>query len=106
TGTTFYLTLPAVQHAGSATDFRAATPAPAALHVLVVDDEAGIRLGMKTLLEGMGCRATLAGGTLQAVAAARAERPDIVLSDLRLRGEDNGIKTVRAIRDLYPRMPA
>jgi len=106
TGTTFYLTLPAVQHAASATDSKVAHPAPAALHVLVVDDEAGIRLGMKTLLEGMGCRATLAGGTLQAVAAARAERPDIVLSDLRLRGEDNGIKTVRAIRDLYPRMPA
>ena len=30
----------------------------AGLHVLVVDDEGHVRLGMKTLLEGMGCRAT------------------------------------------------
>jgi len=105
-GTTFQLSLPAVQQAVSTADSRASHAAPAALHVLVVDDEAGIRLGMKTLLEGMGCRATLAGGTQQAVDAARAEKPDMVLSDLRLRGEDNGIKTVRAIRDLYPSMPA
>jgi signal transduction histidine kinase/CheY-like chemotaxis protein len=105
-GTTFYLALSAVHQAANGADAKAAHAEPAALHVLVVDDEAGIRLGMKTLLEGMGCRATLAGGTLQAVAAARAERPDIVLSDLRLRGDDNGIKAVRAIRDLYPRMPA
>jgi signal transduction histidine kinase/CheY-like chemotaxis protein len=105
-GTAFTLNLPAVQHAAATVDTRPAQATPVALHVLVVDDEAGIRLGMKTLLEGMGCRATLAGGTEQAVAAARAHKPDIVLTDLRLRGEDNGIKTVRAIRDLYPTLPA
>jgi CheY-like chemotaxis protein len=76
------------------------------LHVLVVDDEAAIRLGMKTLLEAMGCRATLADCTLKAVEAARAETPDVVLSDLRLRGEDNGIKAVRAIREICPGIPA
>jgi signal transduction histidine kinase len=106
-GTTFRLALPAAPHpVGVPANATAAPAAPAALHVLVVDDEAGIRLGMKALLEGMGCRATLADGTSQAVMAARAERPDIVLSDLRLRGEDNGIRTVRAIRELYPRIPA
>jgi CheY-like chemotaxis protein len=76
------------------------------LHVLVVDDEAEIRDGMKALLEAMGCRATLAEGTAEAVSAARAAKPDLVLADFRLRDVDNGIATVRAIRELYPSVPA
>jgi len=106
-GTTFRLLLPAA---------RSPLPEPvagaldasrfASLHVLVVDDEAAVRLGMKTLLEGMGCRATLTDGTEQAIAAARADRPDMVLADLRLRGADNGIDAVRAVRKLYPDIPA
>ena len=76
------------------------------LHILVVDDEDQVRLGMKTLLEGLGCRATLVDGTTPAVAAARAERPDVVLADFRLRGSDNGIATVQSIRRLFPAMPA
>ena len=104
-GTTFTLRLP-VALAPDATDADEGDTQTRALHVLVVDDEAGIRLGMKTLLEAMGCRTTLADGTQQAVAAVRMDAPDIVLSDLRLRGDDNGIETVRAIRDLYPGTPA
>jgi len=61
---------------------------------------------MKTLLEGMGCRATLTDGTEQAIAAARADKPDVVLADFRLRGADNGIAAVRALRGLYPSIPA
>ena len=106
-GTRFSLRLPAVEPAP-----RAIAPAapehetPSALHILVVDDEAEVRLGMKTLLEGMDCRVTLADGTAQALDQARTCKPDIVFSDLRLRGEDSGIETVRAIRALYPAMPA
>jgi CheY-like chemotaxis protein len=74
--------------------------------VLVVDDEGHVRRGMQTLLEGMGCRATLVDGTPNAVEAARADRPDIVVADFRLRGDDNGIATVRSVRALYPELPA
>ena len=76
------------------------------LHVLVVDDERQVRLGMQTLLEGMGCRVTLVDETSRAVAAARADHPDIVVADFRLRGDDNGIATVQAVRGLYPDLPA
>jgi len=106
-GTTFHLHVRAVEHSADGTLGPVVTrTAPGGVHVLVVDDEALIRLGMKTLLEEMGCRATLADGTEQAVAAARAVQPDMVLTDLRLRGTDNGIRTIRAIRELYPSMPA
>ena len=106
-GTTFRLRL-AVAPGDAAT---AALPAAAAsrlngLHVLVVDDERQVRLGMKTLLEGMGCRATLVDGTQRALAAAELDRPDIVVADFRLRGEDDGIAAVHSLRALYPELPA
>jgi signal transduction histidine kinase len=93
---------------GAQPDAQSAAPEPASLaaHVLVVDDEEAIRIATKTLLESIGCRATLADGTERAVAAARGARPDVVLADFRLRGEDNGIAAVHAVRALYPDLPA
>lgn len=106
-GTRFRLALPeAGVGTSAAPQPESAEELAVAAHVLVVDDEAAIRLGMKTLLEAMGCRATVADGTEHAVAAARALKPDVVLADFRLRGMDNGIAAVRAIRALYPGMPA
>jgi CheY-like chemotaxis protein len=106
-GTTFRLLLPGAR--SPSREQVVGTPEAsrfASLHVLVIDDEAAVRLGMKTLLEGMGCRATLTDGTEQAVAAARADKPDVVLADFRLRGTDNGIDAVHALRQLYPSIPA
>ena len=106
-GTTFPLHLVATVDAATGHETRSPSAARfAGLHVLVVDDEGQVRLGMKTLLEGMGCRSTLVDGTARAVAAAKADRPDIVVADFRLRGEDNGIATVRSVRAVYPEMPA
>ncbi len=106
-GTQFVLTVPEAASAAARTAEPTSTAAPlGALHVLVVDDEAAIRIGMKTLLEAMGCRATLADGTASALAAARADEPDLVVADLRLRGGDDGFETVRAIRKLYPQLRA
>ncbi|GAB3092044.1 hybrid sensor histidine kinase/response regulator [Aestuariicella hydrocarbonica] len=76
------------------------------LCALVIDDEHEVGLGMKALLESMGCKVLLAEGTLDALSQAKAERPDIVLADFRLRGEDNGILTIRTIRELYRNIPA
>ena len=105
-GTCFRLALPAAHGGAEYRDDATKARAPSALNVLVIDDEAEIRLGMKTLLEEMGCRATLADGTAEALAAARAAKPDVVVADFRLRGADNGIDAVRAVRGLYPRVPA
>jgi len=106
-GTTFRLHLAATAGGSAAATLPcAAATNVTGRHVLVVDDEGHVRLGMRTLLEGMGCRATLVDGTTHAVAAARADRPDIVVADFRLRGEDNGIAAVRSVRALYPDLPA
>jgi CheY-like chemotaxis protein len=76
------------------------------LHVLVVDDEAKVRLAMKELLEALGCRVSDVDCTSQAVTRTRVDPPNIILADFRLRGEDHGIAAVHAIRELYPELPA
>ncbi|HXZ54511.1 MAG TPA: hybrid sensor histidine kinase/response regulator [Burkholderiales bacterium] len=105
-GTRFRLVLPRAREGAERAEDAATMRTPAALNVLVIDDEAEVRLGMKILLEGMGCRATLAEGTAEALAAARTARPDVVVADFRLRGTDNGIEAVRAVRALHPHVPA
>jgi len=107
-GSTFTLRLPA------APDARPVPDAPLAahrrtlggLHVLVVDDEASVRLGTSLLLEGLGCRVSVARGTDEAVEVAARDAPDIVLADLRLRGDDTGVRAVAALRRVRPGLPA
>ncbi|HRO57857.1 MAG TPA: ATP-binding protein [Burkholderiaceae bacterium] len=77
-----------------------------ALDVLVIDDEPSIRLGMRTLLEGLGCRVELAASTEDALAAATERPPDLVLADLRLQDDDDGICAIQAIREIHPGTPA
>jgi CheY-like chemotaxis protein len=51
-------------------------------HILIVDDrEAGRKL-LKMLLELNGYRVTVAGDGLEALAAARRDRPDAIVSDV------------------------
>jgi signal transduction histidine kinase len=76
------------------------------IQVLVIDDEEAVRLGMKTLLEEMGFRVQVAASTEAAIDAARQIPPSIVLADWRLRGEDNGMRTIHALRVVWPQLPA
>ncbi len=51
-------------------------------HVLIVEDREESRYLLKTLLEGNGYRVTQACDGLEALAAARREPPDVVVSDV------------------------
>ncbi|MFE6968598.1 response regulator [Isoptericola sp. NPDC057653] len=75
-----------------------ATPAPGTVRVLLADDHAAIRAGLRLLLDaadGVEVVGEAADGTA-AVTNARALRPDVVLMDLRMPGTD-GITATRAI---------
>ena len=78
----------------------------AGLHVLCVDDEADIRNALTLVFEVLGCSFDLAEDTNTAVSAARKRKPDIVLADFRLKSNDNGLKTINAVRDIYPDLTA
>jgi signal transduction histidine kinase/CheY-like chemotaxis protein len=75
-------------------------------HVLVVDDTAEVRDAMRLLLEDVGCSVAVAAGTADALQRAAELAPDILVSDYRLRGDDNGQHTIRQLRSLYPTLPA
>jgi CheY-like chemotaxis protein len=51
-------------------------------HVLIVDDREADRNLLKMLLERNGYRVTVAGDGVQALAAARRDRPDAIVSDV------------------------
>jgi CheY-like chemotaxis protein len=51
-------------------------------HVLIVEDRETDRKLLKTQLERDGYRVTAAGDGLEALAAARSDRPDAIVSDV------------------------
>jgi DNA-binding NarL/FixJ family response regulator len=74
------------------------------LRILVVDDHAVVRAGIKTLLENEGDFTVVAeaeNGT-DAVQKARDYEPDVVLMDIRLPGGMNGIEACETILEKQP----
>jgi len=80
--------------------------APAGV-VLVVDDEAAIRIGMAELLSGWGHTVMAAADADEALGLARktGQAPDLIVSDYRLRGED-GIAVIRRLNAAFGETPA
>jgi signal transduction histidine kinase/CheY-like chemotaxis protein len=68
--------------------------------IAVIDDEAAIRDAMESLLTGWGYAVVAAGSGAEMVTrlARHATRPDLIICDYRLRGEENGIDVVRQLR--------
>jgi signal transduction histidine kinase/ActR/RegA family two-component response regulator len=69
----------------------------AGLTVLVIDDERSVRLGMRVLLEELGCHCLEASTIEEASREAAATRPDVILADMRLRNGENGIGAISSI---------
>lgn len=71
----------------------------AGLVVLVVEDDALAREGLVSLLESWGYRVGAADGLCAALAQLDAGLiPDVIVSDYRLRDDENGIETIRQLR--------
>ncbi len=84
------------------TEARAAPaqPPPASLadlRVLVVDDDPDTLEALRQLLEQAGARVAVAASTPEALAALSRARPDVILSDIGLPGED-GLSLIRRVR--------
>jgi signal transduction histidine kinase len=75
--------------------------------ILIIDDEASVRLGMQSLLESWGCRCVVGADATEALRNCADKAPDFILADLRLRGDASGIDAVRSLRAaLGPNIPA
>ena len=70
--------------------------------VLIVEDEAIISLDIKRLLSSSGFGvAAVAATAEQAIRAIETSAPDLVLMDIHLKGNKDGIETALHIRDTY-----
>jgi signal transduction histidine kinase/CheY-like chemotaxis protein len=67
--------------------------------VLVVDDDESVRLGMSVLLEQWGFTCAAVASIDEAKSSCASEKPDLIISDLRLRGPVDGIVAIRQLRD-------
>jgi len=68
--------------------------------VLIVDDEFLIVMGLSLVIEEMGMEVCASAATAEdAVALAQRHRPSIVLMDMRLQGEKDGVDAALAIHE-------
>ena len=70
-------------------------------HILVVDDEPGMRRYLQTVLELDSYRVTTASDGEEALTKLQRDQPDVVLLDMVMPGPD-GLETLRRIRETRP----
>src|SRR5271155_3805666 len=73
--------------------------------VLIVDDEPNIRRMVSALLSAEGYDVRDAADGAAGLAQARDSEPDIVLLDLMMPGEFDGLGTLARIRESFPDVP-
>jgi two-component system, sensor histidine kinase len=64
--------------------------------IVVIDDERAIRTGMSILLSSWGYEVMVAGSADEAITmlATKWQRPDLLICDFRLRGEETGVDAI------------
>ncbi|MBL8351931.1 MAG: hybrid sensor histidine kinase/response regulator [Burkholderiaceae bacterium] len=107
-GSVFGITLPAVVAPAAV-----ATPAPRAAdaqaaawrdrHVLVVEDDAFARDALERLLAAWGCQVSCCADAtaLRDLLRARAAAPDLLITDWRLPGPEDGLAVVQLLRTRF-----
>ena len=73
-------------------------------HILVIDDEEGLLQLVKMRLTAMGFAVTACTSGRDAVTAAKTNRFDLAITDLRLRGED-GLDVTEELLRIHPGLP-
>ena len=78
------------------------TAAPTRGRILVVEDERVVATDIQATLTELGFEVTgIAGTGEEALAKAAADPPDLVLMDIRLGGELDGIEAARALQETH-----
>jgi Na+/proline symporter/signal transduction histidine kinase/ActR/RegA family two-component response regulator len=70
------------------------------MHVLILDNEPAILDSMRVLLEGWGCKVSLAGNISDARKKARAHPPDVLFADYHLDHGEEGLSAIESLRKM------
>lgn len=76
----------------------------AAVHILVVEDDAFVRTSVVESLQALGHHVTQAGSGADALTQMARERPDLMLTDYLMPGM-TGVELMLQARTLYPHLP-
>ena len=72
------------------------------IRVMVVEDEYIIALDLKDRLSRLGYKVpTIATSGKEAVKLVKKDKPDLILMDIMLRGEIDGVQAAKSIREKY-----
>lgn len=103
-GSVFRLQLPLSIQPIITTQIESSRPADSAAlkgrHVLVIDDDEGVRAAMHGLLSSWGCL-TQAVESLEAAQTLKDVTPEAIVCDYRLRESRNGAEVIQALRTFY-----
>ena len=71
--------------------------------ILIVEDERLIALDLEYILKGFGFRVVgVVSSSEEAMRAVEAVKPDLVIMDIKLKGEVDGVETARRIAERFP----
>jgi CheY-like chemotaxis protein len=73
-------------------------------HVLVIDDDSGVRDTFWLTLEACGHNVTTADGGAEGLDEARKHAPDLIFLDLKMPGM-NGVEVLAHLRGICPQTP-
>jgi len=73
-------------------------------HVLVIDDDEGVRDTFSLTLEACGHDVVTADGGVQGLQEARSRTPDLIFLDLKMPGM-TGVEILRHLQDICPATP-
>lgn len=73
-------------------------------HILIVDDEADVRDVLAQALMVKGYRVSAAETGNEALRVAKADRPQLMISDLQMEDAD-GLELIQQIKEIYPDLP-
>lgn len=72
------------------------------MDILIVDAESNTILDLKTILRNLGHNVIdVASSGEEAIKGARDLNPDLILIDIKLKGEMSGVEAANKIKDLY-----
>ena len=103
-GTTIKLYLPRTRREADALDRRASAPAEGGSeHILVVEDDEGVRAAVVDMLSELGYRVSARRKCRKrAGAAARARRPDLIFTDVVMPGAIPTREFTRRAQEMHP----
>ncbi|MEQ8262936.1 PAS-domain containing protein [Pseudohaliea sp.] len=95
--------------AGAVAEPEATAPAPelelAGCEVICLDNDARVREGMRALLSSLGCAVRVCADRGALADALAERRPDAILADYHLDGNDNGVTAVATVTADLPAAP-